>query len=108
MGADFIFAAGERITDPEAIKKKIDQLPTETLAACLEDIFVASSDLGDTREDMLDYFYNAVDYLTGWNRSTGLFKCEHGTEYVIAGGMTWGDDPEGCNEIWMLTSLGVI
>lgn len=107
MGADFIFAAGERITDPEAIKEKIALLPTAYLRAGFEDVFNEVNE-EETREDLLGYFYNAVDYLTGWNRSTGLFKCEHGTEYVIAGGMTWGDDPEGCTEIWLLTSLGVI
>jgi hypothetical protein len=106
MGADFIFAVTKMVKDPEALKAKIPTLSNEVL----DDVW--DRHYGEEVPDykaVRDLIATAIDYVVGESREMGWFECfTCKTQYVISGGMTWGDDPtEACEYIWTVEGSGL-
>lgn len=109
MGADFIGGAvAIRKTRDEA-RVALDAMSDDDILACLEDHGGVNIDAYETtaREVAIDFLSMVYDAYDGKRRDGALWTLDS-TEYVITGGMSWGDAPTDlCEAVWGVSALGV-
>ena len=100
MGADLMMTMCKmEIPEHDAIEK-LKAMSPELLLSELDDNFCLSFEEGD---DGTTEYQQAIEYVTGaikdvyvlyaqGSRDTQVWKLE-GKDYLITGGMSWGDDP---------------
>lgn len=108
MGADFIFAIHERIENPEDLREKAKLLSEEDLDRMAEEVLGTDEHDEHSREHILDLLNQGIDIASGQQRrDTGLVRLR-GQDYVLTGGMSWGEDPtEACYPLWALEASGL-
>lgn len=106
MGADLLLTWCKVPEDPDTTKARIGQLSSEALEDTAEALW---GDATDVDEDFVRLqLTHAVDMLSQDLRTLDRFTCEHGTTYVVTGGMSWGDSPtEAFDQINALLASGL-
>lgn len=96
MGADFNYALCAKITDRETAEKRILSLSNERILEISSDL-CDDNDIYDMEESVAAVTYRGrllsdLDYVYGDRRDVGALILD-GKNYVLTGGMSWGDDP---------------
>ena len=112
MGADFLFTAIPAI-DIDKARGKVAYLTDGNLADVQQ--ILTGWDLDDLdREEGISWrtdtrlaLYEALEYVKDDQRNIAWFVCDHGQKYWIAGGTSWGDNPEGCDELSIIHAAGL-
>jgi len=120
MGADFIGGFCPIVKTREEALAALREMPDSVVFAEVESVYYFADDF-DAEEDedyqaelfaeargMAEDDVNAVyDALEHAARDCGVWTIE-GTNYIVTGGMSWGDPPtDMCNPIWCVSGLGV-
>lgn len=96
MGADFIFAITKVCTNPNQAKRAVGNLSYDILAEISEALWGDLPEPEDLEalQDVRDTLFSAIDLVVDPDRRDQSFIhiAEPG-EYVISGGMSWGDSP---------------
>lgn len=94
MGADFIFQILPlaKLDDKrrEQFKKQIDALTLDQLIEMRDSVFPGDDSAEDIKESLanvLDEYSDLMD-----RRDCGCLTL-HGCQFILTGGMSWGDDP---------------
>lgn len=101
MGADFIMVMGKT---PEALPERFEGPVSDDLLSDLQDW--TSDEL--SREDAVDLINEALHSVVHHDRIYGFVRVTEPGDYIIAGGLTWGDSPEGFDEIGVLLAAGIL
>lgn len=101
MGADFIMIMGKYESLPDRFEGPVsDDL--------LEELQDWTGDDELSREDAVDLINNSLNSIIRHNRIYGFVRVTEPGDYIIAGGLTWGDAPEGFDEIGILLAAGIL
>jgi hypothetical protein len=104
MGADMTIGICARHVDRHVAEARLKTLGNDVIGEAY------NSDYGLFDDDNTDYVAKAIsdlDYVYLDWRATTLLRIE-GKDYVISGGMSWGDYPtDACRPLDVISELGV-
>ena len=104
MGADFVAAITKMPDLKEAalLHTFVDNLDGEQILAVMEECGVVEE---KATEMMVGRLHEAIDIALALPRDCGTIVLD-GTNYVMTGGMSWGDDPtESYELVWWLSII---
>lgn len=111
MGAEFIYAIC-RVPTPDQAENalaRIDELDDDMLESIGQNLWAATSTMSDL-SDIRDALKTALQIVTEANRrDIGVFTDLSGQDWVLSGGMTWGETPTAaCEYLWALAQSGIL
>lgn len=104
MGADFLLTAVPKVTPTQA-RERLAQLTDQEVLDAMDVV----KGFADDPEEARDYIRYAIDAILAGDEpnDTGTLWINH-QEYIVTGGMSWGDGPtESFDDIWLLDYSGV-
>ena len=96
MGADFVFVITKVCTNPDQAKKNINDLPFPVLGDISEALWgdYPEPDDHEGLQKVRDTLTEAIDLVHNPDRrDVSVIDIETPGQYVISGGMSWGDSP---------------
>lgn len=111
MGQDLILAFA---LDPNMTMEKwaeaVYSLSDNRLAAIWDEVFQIDSDLKDLDnfpEVVRQSLLKSYEYVLSGPRNVVVFTDTANVSWIIGGGTTWGDTPEGYDEVAFIAASGI-